>query len=199
MYQWIKKLVPLAFCVLFLSGYTVGNGVQAGGEIPWPLSNQRVVTVKNSQGLWELGIGKKRQLFNLEMKHDSRSGYDWVRVAKINQKTFKVTSWGEAFFRRGPVKVQNGYSSFFSVGLNPAGPDKHGRYLNMYPNGDLDSQPYVLRMVEVQTSIGRVLGLSVINYVEQNTDHYLGTRLLEEPLYCGETYYGSDSLECYIF
>ena len=74
-----------------------------------------------------------------------------------------------------------------------------GRYLYMYPNGDLSAKPYLLRMVEVETSIGRVLGLSVINYVEKSSKHYLGTRLLKEPLDCHATLGEFDSLECYLF
>ena len=118
MFLRLRNLVPFLCFFLFLTAYKVGDDVATGGEIPWPYSTQRVVTVKNSRGLWELGNGKNLKLFNVEMKHDSRSGFDWIRVSRLDTKTYEVVSWGEGYYRSKKKKPLHGFSSFFELSFS---------------------------------------------------------------------------------
>lgn len=72
-----------------------------------------VVSVKNTRGVWKLLENKeKTRIFNFEMREDTRSGFDWIRVSEMDPKTlFKVIAWGEGFY--SPMKQpQNSDSSF---------------------------------------------------------------------------------------
>ena len=70
----IWRAIPVLLVVL-LTGFTYpGGNVQFGGEIPWPLSNQRAVSESTSQGLWDLQSHDTRKLFNVEIVTDHESG-----------------------------------------------------------------------------------------------------------------------------
>ena len=195
--SWVWRSFPL-FVVLFLVGFTYpGQNVQFGGEIPWPLSNQRAVSASTSQGLWDLKAHDTRKLYNVEIVTDEESGYDWIRVAEIDAENYQVISWGEGIFRTNAYSYRKIQSSFFDVTTQPGKQkDVHGRYITMFPNGDINEPPYLLRLVEVQTSVGHVLGLSVIHYIEYRYEHMLGKRILEKPLRCNER--GREQLACFI-
>ena len=197
MFFGIRKILPFLFLVS-LAGFTY-NGIplKAGGEVPWPLSNQEVISVDRSKGLWKLSNQEDEKIFNVEMVADPRSGFDWVRVSELDPKSWEVVSWGEGFFSQNPNTL-NGQSSYFDVTLNAPINDKLGRYLTMFPNGDLNQDSYLLRLVEVKTSVGNVLGLSVISYSTMDSEHFLGTRMLKAPLACNEDPKAGQSLVCHI-
>lgn len=198
-----RRVAPLfVFLTIALTNSAFSNildGTQFGGEIPWPLSVQHVVTVENSKGLWKLSNKKQTRLFNVEMAKDSRSGFDWIRVAEMDPKTYKVLSWGEGFFT--PSKLPGTPESSFSNillgwGQKIGGKDKLGRYISMFPNGDLDEKPYLLRMVEVESSLGTGLGLSFMDLTSKKFDHMLGSRVQDEPFSCINND-KTDQLECF--
>jgi hypothetical protein len=169
-----------------------------GGEVPWPLSSQKVVTVENARGLWRLEMKGYTKLFNVEMISHS-NGLDWIRVSELDSESYKVISWGEGFFRQGGSASQQSSYSNIQLGdfLGPA--DRIGRYIYMFPNGDIKEQPYLIRLVEVETSIGHVLGLSVIRFIDMEFEHMLGRRVLATPLPCyryKDIYH--DDLECHL-
>jgi hypothetical protein len=178
----------LFFTIFILPQYKT---VEAGGEIPWPLSNQRVITMNNSKGLWRLENSLDTKLFNVEIM--GGEGSDWVRVAELHPRSLEVLSWGEGYFSNCKadtidsdcknLKTLNSFSNIF-LGPVEKNDDHLGRYLDMFPNGDLDSNSYLLRLVEVKTSVGNVLGLSIINFEEKKYEHFLGTRLLANPMRC---------------
>jgi hypothetical protein len=193
----IWRAIPVLLVVL-LTGFTYpGGNVQFGGEIPWPLSNQRAVSESTSQGLWDLQSHDTRKLFNVEIVTDHESGYDWIRVAEIDPENYTVMSWGEGIFRSGAFTRTQWQSSFFDVTTQPgAKSDKYGRYITMFPNGDINEPPYLLRLVEVKTAVGHVLGLSVIHYIDYRYDHMLGQKILDQPLRCDER--AGEQLSCFI-
>ena len=196
MFKVLRKVAPMFFVLAVALTNSAFSNISFGGEIPWPLSIQHAVTVKNTKGLWKMKSGKDTRLFNVEMRKDSRSGFDWIRVSELNPETYKVLSWGEGFFTPGE-KEATIQSSFSSVGLETNGKvDTRGKYLHMFTNGDLESQPYLIRMVEVETTLGNVLGLSVIDYSDNDYDHMLGTRIMKKPLGCFES--DDDNLTCYL-
>ena len=204
MIGFVRRVAPLTiFCAvaLAISAFSYNDVKQFGGEIPWPLSVQEVVTVKNSKGLWQLEDKNNTRLFNVEMKDDDRSGWDWIRVSEIDPKTYDVISWGEGFFSPNQKLPPIPNSSFSQINLDILNgkKDSHGRYLSMFPNGDTTKHPYMLRMVEVKTTLGNVLGLSVIEYVEKNYEHMLGTRIMKKPLSCFESEKKqNEELTCYL-
>lgn len=196
---WIKKLSPWIFFFTLTGFYTPSGVVQSGGEIPWPLSNQEVVSATHSQGLWKLGNQDGDKIFNVEIVTDPRSRFDWIRVAEMDVNTWEVVSWGEGFFSHAP-KIYQGPSSFFDVSVRPGGAnDKMGRYLTMFPNGDLKNDSYLVRLVEVKTSLGNVLGLSILDFRSMQFDHYLGTRMMTQPLTCDEKPVRNENLTCHFF
>lgn len=179
---------------------------QFGGEIPWPLSNQRMVTVDHSAGLWRLENREAEKFFNLEM-NQGEDGFDWIRISHLDTKTLKVISWGEGTFLRCEADSEletcrskkTGGSSFSNILLDSQNKDQNdqfGRYIHMYPNGDFTRRPYLVRLVEVKTSLGNVLGVSVVNYVEKDFEHLLGVRVLGEPLACNLAGHWNKSLTC---
>ncbi len=195
MFGILRKSALLILAVVTTLSISAFSYVNFGGEIPWPLSVQHAVTVKNSKGLWRLGDGQQSRMFNVEMRKDSRSGFDWIRVSEMNPETYEVISWGEGYF--SPENISSVDSSYSNVNLDSGGKtDQHGRYLTLYPNGDLNSHPFLIRMVEVETTLGNVLGLSIIEYVEKKYVHLLGTRVLKEPLGCFQA--ENEGLNCYM-
>lgn len=187
-------LVPL-FTILFSQE---SFGFTFGGEIPWPLSNQHVVTVSNSRGLWQLENKSMSKLFNVEMKAHV-SGYNWIRISELDPKTYEVISWGEGFFDLD-IDTSDSQSSFSNILVESDEQvnDRFGRYITMYPNGDLHAHPYLIRIVEVETSIGNVLGMSVLDYRNYNFTHLLGKRVLLDPLSCREDIKRADNLKCFL-
>ncbi len=201
MINWSKKIVFVCL-LLVLSGFTFpGKVIQFGGEIPWPLSNQRPVSESSSKGLWDLESYGTRKMFNVEIVSE-KSGYDWIRVAEIDPHTYEVLSWGEGIFRQVENVIVKGkkQSSFFDLNTKPGSEkeDTYGRYITMFPNGDFTKQPYVIRLVEVKTSLGHVLGLSIIHYIEQTYEHLLGRRVLGTPLECDNTDLKEERLSCFL-
>lgn len=195
MFGILRKATPILVAVAILLTTSAFSYVQFGGEIPWPLSTQHIVTVENSRGLWELGNGQTSRLFNVEMRRDSRSGFDWIRVSEMDPETYKVISWGEGFFSPSPINQTD--SGFSNISLeHHSKKDSMGRYITMYGNGDLSGHPYLLRMVEVETTLGNVLGLSIIEYVDKKFEHLLGTRVMVDPLNCVES--DKAGLKCYL-
>lgn len=201
---------PLKFLLLSLvvSVSFVAHGfspLNFGGEIPWPLSNQRMITVDKSSGLWELENIFTRKLYNVEMI-ESEDGFDWIRIANIDPETYEVISWGEGTFINCTLQAdgdgcrqQNGASSFSNILLDSQVKDQNdqfGRYIHMYPNGDLTLSPYLVRLVEVKTGLGNVLGVSVVDYVGKSFEHLLGSRLLSTPLSCVVANEKSKNLDC---
>jgi hypothetical protein len=188
--QLMKKLIMvslLIFTSLFCLSAFSYVPPHFGGEIPWPLSRQRIVTVENSQGLWRLKDQSNRaRLFNVEMVHQSDEHRDWIRVSELNPETYEVLTWGEGFFADFSKGEKD--SSFFDVTLDSAFPknDPHGRYLSMFKNGDINNTPFVVRLVEVKTTIGHVLGLSIFSKASIEGDHMLGTRVSKRPMLCGD-------------
>ena len=205
MFGFLRRVAPILIVFVFAisaSAFSDKSKVtHFGGEIPWPLSIQHVVTVQNSKGLWKLESKNKKRMFNVEMESDIRSGFDWIRVSELDPKTYEVISWGEGFFT--PPKKSTPESSFSNIltdvgPVNSTGKDKYGRYLSMFRNGDFNEHPYMLRMVEVETTLGHVLGLTVIEYSNgMKYQHFLGTRVLEVPLGCVEND-RSDNLKCFM-
>ena len=194
------KVLKVVLFVFFLSqplmaelGFGTGT---FGGEVPWPLSNQKVVSVDNTRGLWKLRAGSYEKVFNVEMISHT-NGIDWIRVSELDPKSFKVISWGEGFFRR--VSTASSQSSYSSISLGDfVGPaDRLGRYIYMFPNGDIKEHPYLVRLVEVETSVGNVLGISLIRFMDQDFEHLLGRRLLKKPLSCHNEAREPDDLACY--
>lgn len=194
MLKWVVSCLVLAFC-LNASAYSI---VQYGGEIPWPLSVQHVVTVSNSQGLWKLQNKSMSKVFNVEMRTEE-NGLDWIRVSELHPKTYEVISWGEGYFNL-KVDTASGQSSFSNilVDTNESLNDRYGRYISMYPNGDLYAHPYMIRIVEVESTLGNVLGLSIINYVEMSYEHLLGARIMKDPLACHQNRENEDNLTCFM-
>ena len=198
MFGFMKKVAPILFVLAVALTNSAFSNINFGGEIPWPLSIQHAVTVQNSKGLWRLKSGQDTRVFNVEMRKDSRSGFDWIRVSEFNPETYEVISWGEGFF--SPNKpVTQPESSFSNVGIETSAGkvDSLGRYIHMFANGDLNSHPYLLRMVEVETQLGNVLGISVIDYTGKKYKHMLGTRVFKEPFGCFETKDDKEELKCY--
>ncbi len=195
MFGIFKKVAPMLVGMAIVLATSAFSEINAGGEIPWPLSVQHLMTVQNSKGLWKLGDGQQSKLYNVEMRADTSSGYDWIRVSELDPETYHVISWGEGYF--SPAPGQNAQSSYSDISLDTQmQQDKRGRYLTMYANGDLSSHPYLIRMVEVETTLGNVLGLSIIEYVEKKYDHFLGTREMTDPLSCFES--DDKGLTCYL-
>lgn len=186
-------LASVLVSLLLFTQIAFAKPLQAGGEIPWPLSNQHVVTVNHGTGLWSLDSYDSSMYFNVEIQTNEK-GYDWIRVAELNKETFEVISWGEGFFSNELKEVASGYTNF---SVNPQ-KDAYGRYLHMFPKGDLKKNPYVLRLVEVETPIGFLLGLSIIHVVEGDYEHFLGQRVLKNPLKCKEGKVDTDNLTCEI-
>ncbi len=195
----LRKLLPLVV-VATLALVTMGmkdSIIQMGGEIPWPLSIQHAVTVKNSKGLWQLEGKSSSRLFNVEISSDAQSGFDWIRVAELNPKDYSVINWGEGYFSQSSV-AGSPDSSYSTITLGPSlgKKDPHGRYLTMYSNGKASKHPYLIRMVEVETTLGNVLGLSLIEYSQNEFEHMLGTRVQKEPMSCLESD-KDEKLDCY--
>lgn len=203
----LLKLVVLPVILVLLTLAESYGNFNFGGEIPWPLANQREVTESNSVGMWKLYYKNEVKTFNVEMI-ENQNGFDWIRVSELHPETYEVISWGEGFFLRcdkNPVgaycKMKQGggtssYSNIFLSNLG-SGKDRYGRYIEMYPNGSFEKSSYLLRLVEVQTSIGNVLGLSIINHTEKNLFHYLGVRHLDAPLNCTESLDNFETLSCF--
>ncbi len=196
MFGILRKVALLFAAIAVALSLSAFSYVQMGGEIPWPLSIQHAVTVQNSKGLWRLGDGQQSRLFNVEMRADSRSGFDWIRVSELHPESYEVISWGEGYF--SPTAINHTESSYSNVNLETGigKKDSRGRYITMYTNGDLTDHPYMIRLVEVETTLGNVLGLSILEYVEKSFDHLLGTRVMVEPLSCVEG--DKDGLTCYL-
>lgn len=178
----------------------ISNFAQAfynfGGEVPWPLANQHVVTVQNSRGLWKLGNKTSQMLFNVEIV-SRENGYDWIRVSELHPTSYRVLSWGEGFFRAQSDSDEG--SSFSDIHLEKGKiQDRYGRYIYMFPNGDLAQHPYVIRLVEVETTLGTVLGLSIISLVDKEYEHYLGTRIHAQPMKCEEAEEKTENLSCFL-
>lgn len=199
MVDMMKRLAVFVGCLFFSIMVFAQVPTQFGGEIPWPLSNQHVVTVKNSKGLWSMGQKGKKKIFNVEMITNQRSGTDWIRVSELDPKTYEVISWGEGFFTETEYSSIESRSSFWDVTVGKDEVDRHGRYLNMFPNGSLEEHPYLLRVVEVETAVGNVLGLSVLHYVEKQYDHFLGQRIMKEPLSCQMQEDEAEEMSCFIW
>ena len=199
MSQWWKKLSLVISVVLVSSQLTAKPWTDpfAGGEIPWPLSVQHMITVKNSRGLWKLEDNLGERMFNVEMSTDGRSGFDWIRVSELDPKSYVVKSWGEGFFSSGSKKGSDSSYSNITLGPSLGQKDPHGRYLTMFPNGDVTKKPFIIRMVEVDTSLGVVLGLSVITGFPQELEHMLGSRVMEDPLSCAKSN-KTEKLTCYL-
>lgn len=198
MFGWMKKVAPLILFIgaILLTNSAFSGGVQYGGEIPWPLSNQHLMTTKNSQGLWEVTNSKQeKKLFNVEMTQEAGSNFEYIRVSELD-KSFKVIAWGEGFFTKAPLpgKPESSFSNII-IGGELGGNDSHGRYITMYGNGKVKKTPYLLRMVEVDTQLGKVLGISVIQYASKKFDHMLGSRVMESPMSCVEDD-KDNSLDC---
>jgi hypothetical protein len=196
MFSICKKLVSvglIAAVTLIVAAFTI---VEFGGEIPWPLSVQHPVTVEHSKGLWKLGDGQSSRLFNVEMRTDSQSGFVWIRVAEMDPESMQVYAWGDGYF--SPSHTSDIDSSYSNIHFDKPGQnqDKMGRYVTMFPNGDTQARPYVLRMVEVETTLGNVLGLSILDYKKMDYDHFLGTRVMDEPMSCDES--RKKGLTCYL-
>ncbi len=186
--------VVLLVCLHISSAFAYIN---FGGEIPWPLSSQHVVTMTNSRGLWKLDNKTSSMVFNVEIVSRD-NGYDWIRVSELDPKSYRVISWGEGFFRTSDNEASD-QSSFSDIYLDKETPqDRHGRYIYMFPNGDLSQPPYLIRLVEVETPLGYVLGLSIINLVEKDYEHYLGVRLHTQPLNCVEHEKNEENLNCFL-
>lgn len=195
MFGILRKSAALFLTAAIVFTTAAFSFVNFGGEIPWPLSAQHIVTVQNSRGLWRLGDGKEHRIFNVEMRTDTSSGYDWIRVSEFDPKTYEVISWGEGYFSPNPGGQTQ--SSYTDVSLDTESKkDRTGRYITMYANGDLNSHPYIIRMVEVETNIGNVLGLSFIDPGYKNFEHLLGTRVMVDPFGCYET--EKNGLACYL-
>jgi len=194
----VLKVVLFVFFLTppLLADLGLGTGT-FGGEVPWPLSNQKVVSVDNTRGLWKLRSGSFEKVFNVEMI-SHKNGMDWIRVSELDPKSFQVISWGEGFFRQ--VSASNSQSSYSSISLGDlvGSADRLGRYIYMFPNGDIKEHSYLIRLVEVETSVGQVLGISVIRFMDQNYEHLLGQRLLKKPLSCQQDKRLPDDLSCYI-
>lgn len=200
MFGLLKKVAPLFFVVAVAmtnSAFSIGGLPQSGGEIPWPLSIQHVVTVENSQGLWRLHGKEGDRLFNVEITSDSQSNFDWIRVAELNPNTYAVMSWGEGFFTPGKTSA-NPESSYSKIvlGKGVGGNDKHGRYITMGSNGFHVGESYLLRMVEVDSAIGKVLGLTIISFNNSKMENLLGTREMNEPMDCSEDI-KTEKLKCF--
>ena len=194
----VKNSILFIMVLIFTVIASASGYISLGGEIPWPLSNQSVVTVANSQGLWKLENKDISRLFNVEMTRDKEGESDWIRVSELNPKTYQVISWGEGLFKLGPKPLKS-QSSFWNLAVEGVGDekDRYGRYLTMFPNGDISQPPYLLRMVEVKTALGRVLGLSVIDTNKKSLEHFLGTRILSLPLDCIQVA-NKVELNCYL-
>lgn len=199
----IKKLF-LSFVVVFVA-LQVGAGsyVMLGGEIPWPLADQRVVTVDNSKGLWKLRSDKSVKYFNVEMLTRT-SGRQWIRVSHLDPMTFEVLSWGVGVFEScsesntvgcSEARLRSSFSDIF-LGSVEAQPEDLGRYITMLPNANLKDFTYLVRLVEIETSMGRFLGLSTLK--SKRDEHFLGTRVLEEPLRCVEDSNQVNHLSCFL-
>ncbi len=186
--------IVLAAVLTFSAGFKYYS---FGGEIPWPLSSQHVVTMTNSRGLWKLDNKDSSMIFNVEIVSRD-SGYDWIRVSELDPESYTVLSWGEGFFRTTTDEAED-QSSFSDIYLDKEAPqDRYGRYIYMFPNGDLNQSPYLIRLVEVETQLGYVLGLSIINLIDKDFEHYLGVRLHTEPLNCVEHEKKIENLSCFL-
>ncbi|MCJ8278126.1 MAG: hypothetical protein MJK18_14895 [Bdellovibrionales bacterium] len=163
------------------------QGFTFGGEIPWPIDSQFTVTAENSRGLWMLKHNGVQRLYNVEIL-DEVEGMTFIRVTEMDYETFQVISWGEGFFRTTTKKkiIGTGFWTDYLDVTTPAVKDV-GRYLHMYPNGDILEKPYMLRLVEVRTQIGVALGLSMYPLAGGTVsqyEHSLGSRLQKQPLHC---------------
>lgn len=198
MFDLLKKVIPVLLVGLFTLIQPAWADNDRGGEIPWPLSVQHVVTVENSQGLWRLENGTSTRLFNVEMKKDVSSGYIWIRVSELGPKTYTVLAWGEGYFTPAKTSISAPKSSFSNINLEAGdySKDSLGRYITMYSNDEDNDSTYMLRMVEVETSLGNVLGLSILGW-NKHLNHMLGTRVMINPLDCFETK-ATNTLQCYL-
>ncbi len=200
MYRLVNKFVFSFLVLVFMSGALAQSQTTFGGEIPWPLSVQHSISASNSKGLWEVKHQQTTKLLNVEISEDTISGFDWIRVSELEPETYNVIAWGEGFFSPGKSGDGGPQSSFSSVAIGSGLPaqDTHGRYITMFPNNSgLEGSSYLLRIVEVETLIGNVLGVSVIEYKNQEFDHMLGRRLFENPLACVENEQ-RERLSCYL-
>lgn len=170
--------------------------IALGGEVPWPLSNQRPVTAENAAGLWRLDVDEYSMLFNVEMISYGQ-GVDWIRVSELDKNTLEVITWGEGFFKSTEIgSTESSYSSIL-LGDSMGASDRIGRYIYMFPNGDIQQRPYLVRLVEVETSVGSVLGMSVIKFSDSTLKHMLARRVLAKPLPCHQHPSLKESLRCY--
>lgn len=189
MSSWCR--IVLVCCLMFIGSFSHANlpGVsyQTGGEVPWPLSKQQIITVQNSQGVWQLESGQRFRLFNVEIL-SQQTGEDWIRVAELDDMN-QVVAWGDGFFA-------NGKKSLGGIWTSTGVKDGLGRYLYMYPNGDLEKRPFQVRLVEVKTPAGHVLGVSVIDTILNKAEHMLGQRLASQPLKCSKRPDSIEHLQC---
>lgn len=156
----------------------------SGGEIPWPLAHQYEITAENSGGLWLLEQKSGTRYYNVEIL-DQFEGMTFLRVSELDPNTFEVISWGEGFFKHEkPTTISVDYWSLY-LDTNKKIKTDVGRYLYMYPSGDIGERPYMIRLVEVRTTINISLGLSIYPFGStENNEHILGSRLQTKPLHC---------------
>ena len=179
----VKSIVALV--LFFVSFSAMAEPIITGGEVPWPLAHQYRITAENSRGLWKLEQQQGMKYYNVEIL-DQVEGTTFVRVSELDPKTLKVVSWGEGFFKASQQKttISTDYWADYFIG-GAHGIADVGRYLYMYPNGDITEAPYMLRLVEVRTSLNISLGISIYPLASAlNKEHVLGSRLQEDPLNC---------------
>ena len=167
MSKWILNLLSICFIL----GVSLPSF--AGGEIPWPFSQQFQVSEENSEGLWLVPTADGYRYFNVEI-HSQEDGFFWIRITEIDPETHEILYYGEGFFCNHGEQHQ-------SADQNP----DVIKYLFLFPNAGSEYRPRLVRVAEVQLDWGMYLGLSLLYPSDtEESEHHIGTRTLKKPLQC---------------
>ena len=180
--RWIKAVFVIVVVCFTVSSH---GDITAGGEIPWPLAHQYEITPENSRGLWKLEQKTGLKYYNVEIL-DQVGGTTFIRVSELDSETLKVVSWGEGFFKESSKKTATDFWSIYLDADKIASSLDVGRYLYMYPNGDISKRAHMIRLVEIRTVQSISLGLSIFSagISVEDKEHILGARMQEKPLDC---------------
>ena len=196
----MKSLFSLVLLVILLLPQSLlADYSSKAGEIPWPLAKQDIVTQKNTAGVWIIGDGLSQRIFNIEMRELGDGDYIWMRVAELMPDTLNMIAWGEIITSAKDSKV-SGKAYGLPDWLEIVEDDGLGTYVIIAPNSvKTMGNPTLLRMVEVQTALGTVLGLSIMQLRGGEQKHFLGTRYSKKPLSCFRSESDTSRLSCYLF
>lgn len=178
-YGWLGAFVT-SLVVLLSSVNMYGDLVIFGDEIPWPFSEQFEISKEHSEGLWMIKhLDGSESYLNLEMVETQDHHVSWMRVSELDVDTLEVISWGEGYFCNSSTTQAIVFENSIPI------QDEIGKYVYMFQNGNFNIAPYLLRLVEVNSGTGPVLGVSTyFASKEVEPTHVLGLRVLKKPFEC---------------